>query len=181
MKSLAGAKRIEKIGGEGRNYVVNGTQIATQNGKSDGYWGRVEITTRNSSKNDVQLNVMYVTDKGKTLSLPATGFSVGTVADGAAIGNTVAVFLKDTSYNDTLTFTAPDTGDGTKVNYYVSGMADGEWTVECNGQVIYTTVKDGEGILVFNTYAGKEVKITKGHGSIGGSSGDNELPLDGMN
>ncbi|MBR5242358.1 MAG: heparinase II/III family protein [Clostridia bacterium] len=168
---------IGKIGGTNNNYVVNGSQVASS--KSDEYWGRVEIKTA-SAKDHTMLNVMYVTDKGKTLSLPATGFSVGSVADGAAIGNTVAVFIKDsTNYSSNLTFTAPDTGAGTKVNYYVSGMADGDWTITCGSQTIYVHLDaDDGGLLVFNTYAGKEVTITRGTGSTGGSSSDNELPWD---
>ena len=174
---------IEKIGGTNKNYVVNGSQVASS--KSDGYWGRVEIKTSKGTDHTM-LNVMYVTDKGKTLSLPATPITLtaeqnGVAADGAAIGNTVAVFIKDsTNYSSNLTFKAPDTGAGPKVNYYVSGMADGDWTITCGSQTIYVHLdEDDGGLLVFNTYAGKEVTITRGTGSTGGgSSSDNELPWD---
>ena len=179
LQSVIGDCTIEKIGGANNNYVVNGSQVATGDGEDDGYWGRVEIKTKkNTGTEHNMLNVMYVTDANKTLSLPATSFSTDKV-DGAAIGNTVAVFLKNTTSNtDTITFTAPDTGFGTKVFYYVSGMADGKWTITCGTQTITVTVdEDDGGLLVFNTYAGKEVTITQGAGTSGGSGG-NELPLD---
>ena len=180
LQSVIGDCTIEKIGGENMNYVVNGSQVATGDGEDDGFWGRVEIKTKkNTGTNQTLLNVMYVTDANKTLTLPATSFSTDKV-DGAAIGNTVAVFLKNTTSNtDTITFTAPDTDFGTKVFYYVSGMADGKWTITCGTQTINVTVdEDDGGLLVFNTYAGKEVTITPTTEASGPSS-ENELPVDG--
>ena len=178
LQSIIGGSTIRTYGGENMNYVVNGSQVATKSGQDDGYWGRVEILT-DKGTDHTMLNVMYVTDAGKTLSLPATGFSTDKV-DGAAIGNSVAVFLKNTTnYNGTLTFTAPDTGYGEKVFYYVSGMAEGRWTVTCGSQVINVSVGKGDGLLVFNTYAGKEVTITPATDSSG--SFDNELPIEPIN
>ena len=185
LQSLIGASEFKTYSGEQKYYVNGESYTATD----DGYWGRVEIKTAKSNDHTM-LNVIYVTDAGKTLSLPATGFDFtvnnSVEANGAAIGNTVAVFLKSTSSNTTsysggLTFTAPDTGAGTKVNYYISGMAAGKYTIECNGQVIRATVDEKEGILVFNTFAGEEVKITKGHNSDSSGSSDNELPWDEWN
>ena len=184
---LGWSEKAEYSGNQ--KYMVNGTNYSTgtagNDNSDDCYWGRIEIKTA-SGTDHTMLNVMYVTDSGKTLSLPATPITLnatenGVVADGAAIGNTVAIFLKnDTNYYGGLTFTAPDTGAGTKVNYYISGMKAGKYTIECHGQVINATVDEKEGILVFNTYAGEKVVITTGHSTGTPSTGtgsENELPM----
>ena len=145
LQNVKGGSSITKIGGTNNNYVVNGSQVATSGGENDCYWGRVEIKVATGSTSQVMLNVMYVTDNGKTLSLPAMGFETDKV-DGAAIGNTVGVFLKNTTNNtDNITFTAPNTGSGSKVFYYVSGMADGQWTIKCGTQIINITLDEDDG------------------------------------
>ena len=179
LQSVLGAGEFVTYSGD-QKYYVNGENYSATD---DGYWGRVEIKyPKGSTTDQTMLNVMYVTNNGKTLSLPAMGFQTDKV-DGAAIGNTVGVFLKNTTSNtDNITFTAPNTGSGNKVFYYVSGMADGKWTITCGTQIINVTLdEDDGGLLVFNTYAGKEVTITRNAGSSGGSSTDNELPMDPAN
>ena len=178
LQSVLGAGEFVTYSGD-QKYYVNGKNYSATD---DGYWGRVEIKyPKGSTTDQTMLNVMYITDNGKTLSLPAMGFQTDKV-DGAAIGNTVGVFLKNTTSNtDNITFTAPNTGAGNKVFYYVSGMADGKWTITCGTQIINVTLdEDDGGLLVFNTFAGKEVTITRNAGSSG-SSTDNELPMDPAN
>ena len=178
LQSLIGGTPT-KIGGSGKNYNVNGSQVATNEG-DDGYWGRVEIKSPSGSTDQTMLNVMYVTDVSNNPNLKAETFPVGTVADGAAIGNSVAIFMKSSTRNESdLSFVAPNTNNGKKVFYYVSGMAAGTWNITCGDQVIKAEVDEASGLLVFNTYAGVEVKITKSSVSTGGGeSSNNELPWD---
>ena len=157
LQNVKGGDKIEAIGGANKNYVVNGTQIATQNGKSDGYWGRVEITTQNSSKNDVQLNVMYVTDTTNKTTYTASEIKSSNIA-GAIIGNTVAVFVEEsTTYSGTLTFNTA--GAGESLNYYVSGVKAGTWRINVGTTTLTVDVAEGEGLLHFTAPAGA-VNIT---------------------
>ena len=152
LQNIKGGDKIEAIGGTGKNYMVNGTQVEPTNGKSDGYWGRVEISTQNSSKNDVQLNVMYVTDTANKTAYTATEIT-GNVVAGAIIGNTVAAFVEETTdYDGTITLTT--TGAGDSLNYYVSGVAAGTWMVTVGGTTLTMTVAEGEGILHFTAPSG---------------------------
>ena len=157
LQNIKGGDKIEAIGGEGRNYVVNGTQILTDDGYDDGFWGRVEISTQNSSNNDVQLNVIYVTDATNNTSYAATEITGSNVA-GSMIGNTVAVFVEEsTSYSETITFNT--TGSTDTLNYYVSGVAAGTWQVSVGTTTLTVTVQEGEGLLHFTAPAGA-VSIT---------------------
>ena len=152
LQNIKGGDKIEAIGGTGKNFVVNGTQIDTNNGKSDGYWGRVEISTQNSSKNDAQLNVMYVTEKTNKTSYTATEL-FGDVVCGAIIGNTAAVFVEESvNYTGSINFSTA--GVEGNINYYVSGVAAGTWMVTVGGTTLTMTVAEGEGILHFTAPSG---------------------------
>ena len=157
LQNIKGGDSIEAIGGTGNNYVVNGTHISTSNNASDGYWGRVEIKTQNSSKNDVQLNVMYVTDNSNKNSYEATEV-FGDVATGAIIGNTVAMFVQEsTEYRGDITINT--TGAGDSINYYISGVGAGDWTVTVGTTTLRATSTEGSGLLTF-TAPGGVVTIT---------------------
>ena len=152
LQNMKGGDKITAIGGEGRNYVVNGTQILTDDGYDDGFWGRVEISTQNSSKDDVQLNVMYVTDASNDNAYAATAISGGNIA-GAIIGNTVAVFVENsTNYSGAISFNLESESDS--LNYYVSGVKAGTWQVSVGSTTLTVTVEEGEGLLSFTAPAG---------------------------
>ena len=152
LQNIKGGDKFEAIGGIENNFVVNGTHVPTTDGSSDGFWGRVEITTQNSSKNDVQLNVMYVTDTTNKTAYTATEIP-GNVAAGAIIGNTVAAFVEETTdYDGTITLTT--TGAGDSLNYYVSGVKAGKWNVSVGNTFITVTVGEGEGLLSFTAPSG---------------------------
>ena len=157
LQNVKGADKIEAIGGDGRNYVVNGTQVLTDDGYDDGFWGRVEIKTQNNSRNDAQLNVIYVTDAANTASYAATEIT-GANITGAIIGNTAAVFVEgSTDYTGTITLNTADAGDS--LNYYVSGVKAGDWCVSVGTTTMTVTVAEGEGLLSFTAPAGA-VSIT---------------------
>ena len=152
LQNVKGGDKIEKIGGSGKNFVVNGTHVPTSDGSSDGYWGRVEISTQNSSKDDVQLNVIYVTDNSNKTLYSATAITGANIA-GSIIGNTVAMFVEDTTeYAGNVTFSTA--GAGSSLNYYVSGVKAGEWRVSVGTTTLTVTANEGEGILHFTAPSG---------------------------
>ena len=152
LQNVKGGDKLVKIGGTSKNFMVNGTQISTTDGSSDGFWGRVEISTQNNEKNDIQLNVMYVTDTTNKTLTEATGIN-GSNVSGAIIGSTVAIFVEDsTNYTGPITFNTA--GAGESLNYYVSGVAAGEWRVSVGTTSITVTVAEGEGLLHFTAPSG---------------------------
>ena len=156
LQNIIGGDKIEKIGGKDKNYVVNGSQVATKGGEDDGFWGRVEISSENSSKNDVMLNVMYVTDTTNKTLTKATKIEGDKVA-GATIGNTAAVFVEESlKYDNSFSFVTTGTEE---LNYYVSGVKAGKWTVTVGSTTLTVTATEEGGLLTFTAPAGN-VTIT---------------------
>ena len=151
LQSVFGGDSITTVGGTNNNYNVNGTQINPTNNGNDGFWGRVEISPNTGSKTNQLLNVMYVTDSDKTLSLSATAISNDAVK-GAKIGKVTAVFVTSATRRSTpFNFTSAGTGNQT---YYVSGVKAGNWTVSAGGSTQTVTATEDGGLLVFTAPAG---------------------------
>ena len=153
------------------NYSVNGSQLCPPHLYNDNYWGRLEISPATGNTTDQLLNAMYVFDTANAVDLVATAISTD-VVKGAAIGNTVAVFVTSATRRDTeFTFTAD--GSGTK-NYYVSGVAAGDWTVYAGGVPVdvVTATSDG-GFITFSASAGTAITIRPGAPNL---SVNNSLP-----
>ena len=148
LQNVLGGETITSLGGSGNNYKVNGVQY---DARDDGYWGRVEIKTASNLTNNL-LNVMYVCDNASDPNLTATRFNSSEV-EGAVIGNTAAVFVKSsTRQTASFTFTAP--GAGT-LNYYVSGVSEGDWKVRIGGSAVGTVHASADGgFLAFTAPAG---------------------------
>jgi len=165
-------------GGDGQNYMVNNysadsfRQLGASGNKDDNYWGRLEISPATGSATDQLLNVMYVCDnKDGAPDLVASAIDTG-VVKGAVIGDTVAVFVTSATRRDSeFVFTA--TGSGTK-NYYVSGVAAGDWTIYVGGYPVdvVTATSDG-GFISFTASAGVAVTVRPGAPNI---SIDDSLP-----
>ena len=159
LQSVFGCNTITKIGGEGNNYNVNGTQLepkADSTSREDGYWGRVEIAAPIGAKATEMLNVMYVCDADKNPDLTATPIETADVK-GAVIGKTAAIFVTSTTRRTTaLRFTAPGEGD---LTYYVSGVKAGRWTLIVNGQTKAINVTEESGFLTFTAPAGVEITL----------------------
>ena len=145
---------ITGVGGSNNNYVVQSSQLAPSNGRSDGYWGRVEISPATGSKTDQLLNVMYVCDEGDEPNLVASPISTDStdVVKGAQIGNTAAIFVVNKA-RQTSAFSFTSTGTET-LNYYISGVAAGEWTVSVGGTTLTATATEEGGFLSFSAPAG---------------------------
>ena len=99
LKALAGAKRIEKIGGEGKAFWIAG-ENCTDYGyakeekpeNTDRIWGRIEISTE-GKKDDEFFNVMYVTDAANDKLAEVSSYESGEVRVASLLGIT-AVFVK---------------------------------------------------------------------------------------
>ena len=159
LQSVLGGDSVTKIGGAGHNYEVNGVQY---NAGDDGYWGRVEISPNTGNLTNNLLNVMYVCDGDSDPNLAATRFCSSEV-EGAVIGNTAAVFVKSSERQTaSFTFTAPGEGP---LNYYVSGVAAGDWKVWVGGSIVGTVHATSDGGFVAFTAAAGAVTLSPYNGS----------------
>ena len=169
LTSLSDSVTINKVGGrnakygegfsakDSSNYLINGKQLCPKsNTVDDGHWGRVEIVWNQNSKNAKFMNVLYVTDAGQTKTAPAVTEISGTGVEGGVFGDVAAIFATSRNESDT-TISATVPGSGT-MNYYVSGVAAGEWTITVGG-VSYGTATATEegGLLTFEAPAGELV------------------------
>lgn len=163
MKSLAGAKRIEKIGGEGAAFMIDGEnctdygysgEVASEH--TDRIWGRVEISTE-GNKDDEFFNVLYVTDAKNDSVASITPYENDELRAASLLG-ACAVFVKDSERTDkALTFVG---AEGTE-HYYISGVAAGEWQIYANGKAVASAVATEEGgFLSFDAPAG-EITVKK--------------------
>ena len=152
LQSVFGGDLIEKIGGTGKNYVVNGEQLAPCKGGDDGFWGRVEISPDPGRATDDLLNVLFVTDAGKTPAWKAAPIETD-VAAGAVIGDVAALFVRNADRRAE-PFSVPLAGEG-EYTVYLAGVAAGNWSVTLDGVAVAsaTAAEDG-GLLVFRAPAG---------------------------
>ncbi len=179
--SLYGARVMEKIGGEGKAYWINGytkedgTYVEGKNcldeyTPDDNYmniWGRLQLRT-SGEKTTNFLSAMYVSDATSTATLDITKFRTETVY-GAAFGNNVTVFTvgREKQYK---AFSFETEGNGL-YNYYISGICDGTWNVKVDGiSVAYSLSSDESGMLTFTAPAGT-VEIIPGSDVLGANGG----------
>ncbi len=157
LHSLTDGATIEALGGEGRNYLINGAQLASPNNKDDSNWGRIEIST-SGKQTSTFMNAMYVTDTSCTAAAPTVKKIAATGVEGAQIGGVAAVFATSAAREaGALNFTTTGTGN---IKYYVSGVAEGEWKISVNGTSYGTaTATEEGGLLAFTAPAGS-VKLT---------------------
>ena len=154
-KRIIRTTKVEKV--RPNNWKVGGTTyslISSKSDKTDGYWERLEVATPSGSANNVMLNVMYVCDAGSSPSgQSATAITDSSKATGSVIGKVAAVFY-DSADRATSSFSFKTTGSGT-LNYYVSGVKAGKWTVKVGSTTIGTfTATEAGGLLVFSAPVG---------------------------
>ncbi len=161
VQSLLTDVTYRKIGGEGKEFWVNGTNYPlnmTPGPVAEYGWGRIEISPTEQKLTDRLLTVMYVTDAENTAStVAASEIDADAVVGTELFGKTV-IFPKDEKRLHTAFTFRTDATDGT-TDYYLMGLADGSWEVSVNdcAQVTYT-VTDG-GVLHFSDAVG-EVTVT---------------------
>ena len=146
---------ITPRGGENQNFLTNYNgannyvQLATKNGEDDGFWGRLDVSPATGNATDRMLNVICISSKNTAVPT-ATDISTSVVA-AAQIGNAAAAFVKDSSPR-TSSFSFTTTGT-TELDYFISGVAKGTWTVKRNGTTLGTFEATG-GLLFFEADPG---------------------------
>lgn len=149
---------IEKIGGEGKQFMVgdtnyplskDGSALALEEG-----WGRIEISAPKGNSTDYFLNVMYVSDADKNLPVQKAELIEGDGVTGARVLDKVAVFNNNkTRTKENISFTIPGEGE---VNISVAGLEAGTWQIKENDADIGTQVSSADGgIIYFSARAGK--------------------------
>ena len=161
LQNVVGGSSITKVGGaKPANWTVGSKTyalISDKSDKTDNYWGRAEIATA-SGTNNVLLNAMYVCDSSSDPGLSATAITNSSKASGAVLGKVAAIFA-DSASRETSSFSFTTSGSGT-LNYYVSGVAAGTWTVKVGSTTKTATATEDGGLLVFTAPAGA-VTLTK--------------------
>ena len=158
LQNVVGNCTLSKVGGsKPNNWKVGNTTYALVSGKSDktdGYWGRLEVTTPSGNKNDIMLNVMYVCGSGASPSgQTAKAITDSSKATGSVIGKVAAVFY-DSADRAASSFSFKTSGSG-NLNYYVSGVKAGKWTVKVGSTTVGTfTATEAGGLLVFTAPVG---------------------------
>lgn len=145
---------IEKIGGEGKQWYINGTNYVPSKGTAETMnkdlssgWGRVEISPTEKQKTDYFLNAMYVSDAdGKTEVIPAELIETDELL-GAKLDQKVTMFNKEQKrIAGNTSFTVP--GSGT-YDIAVCGLEKGEWSILLNGKEIGTQIASEEGGMIY--------------------------------
>lgn len=155
---LPEAFEIEKVGGEGMEYSVNGVNFPNRDyvgSETDGGNWRIELSPAKENETDLFLNAMYMTDAdGKLPVLEMKKVNSGGML-GVAVRDRLVMFSETAEViRDGFSITVPDNGFET-VSVMLADIASGVWSV--NGE-FFAEVKEDEGVLYFEGKPG-EYKI----------------------
>lgn len=151
---------IDKVGGEGKEAWVNGSNFANEDSSKSnseqGAW-RIELSPKKKSENDVFLNAMYVTDNNKNLpELPMYQESESGMV-GVTVKDRMVMFARDTKVkNNSISLTVRDNGYN-NVLCFIADIEDGIWNISGEGISINAEAKEGENTLCFNVKPGSYV------------------------
>ena len=138
-----------------QNYLIEGKQLVPQSTTADdGHWGRVEIVYDKAASTATFMNLIYVTDKGNDdiATMKATSSDDGLT--GAIFEKKIVALFATDRNRATATVSCKTTGSSA-MDYYVSGLAEGKWTVTVDGKSIGTYDATAEGgMIVFKAPAG---------------------------
>lgn len=147
----------EKVGGEGQEYTVGGTQVMAvtiTKGDESGKW-RVELSPKSPKTLDWFLNVMHVYDADDSIpSLKSELYESGNHA-GVKIRDRV-VYLSKVPERTSKPVTVYADGGEETLEYMVDGLKTGKWEVlDTNNKRITTCdVTDEGGVAFFKAPAG---------------------------
>ncbi len=167
LQSLIGGDKFEALGGEGRNYLINGIQCAVSNTPSDGNWGRVEISNTGTLSSDF-LNFIYVTDAANDEKLTPVTIDTEKLS-GMQLGTDVVIFAKSTDDRNTEELLFNTEGSGLN-RYFITGIYEGTWHVSVDGVTVAHCVSTEEGGMISFYAPAGEVSIKPG-GDIASSNG----------
>ena len=167
MKSISEDVFLRPVGGrnegdynssESRNYVINDHQCPSMRPAADDkHWGRVEAVWSKPTERAELVTLLYVTDKGQTKPAPRITKVAGDGITGCVYGRTVALFATSRERRaDEINVKVP--APESTLEYFVSGIAEGEWTVTVDGKKVGSFEASAEGgLLVFKAPAGEVV------------------------
>ena len=120
----------------------------------DKHWGRVETVWSKQTERAEFTTLLYVTDKGQTKSAPYNAKISDDGITGAIFGKTVTLFATSRDRR-ACEINATVAGPRGKLEYFVSGVQGGAWSVCVDGKDYGTHIasEDG-GLLVFSAPAG---------------------------
>lgn len=147
-----GDSRLETIGGPGREFTVNGVNIAPDSNKKGGseyeeFGWRIELSPKTPRNDDRFLVAMQMMDEGKA-PLPLTPIE-GDGWTGVLIANRAVIFPAAYDELSKVSFhlTAP-------THCLITGAAAGAWSIRCGGATRTATVTDTGHTLDFTAPAG---------------------------
>ena len=138
-----------------QNYMVNGKQIVPNDlTRDDGHWGRVEIILASAKADITFMNVIYVTDAGNKNDAEVTAITEAVGLEGGVFNEKIAGLFATSRTGAEEALSCTTEGEG-ELDYYVSGVKAGSWTVTVDGKDCgtYTATEEG-GLLTFTAPAG---------------------------
>lgn len=138
--------RFTTIGGKWKEFMVNGKNypaLAKYPSSEIGKY-RVELTTKVKKKQDYFLNVMQISDNNdEIIPLKAELIYDDSSFAGVKISDFACFFSKSKQpYKKNISFEIPQSEESLQI--IVTGLAEGEWTVECNGEPLSSALVDKE-------------------------------------
>jgi len=151
---------FDLIGGEGKEYYVNGQNIPANSKPQSvdyelsGDW-RVELSPRKESKENYFMNAMYVMDANSELP----ELKVISESNGNYVGVTIRDRMALVSKNDELTddsFSVTVRDNGFNTTYcFITDIKEGCWEITGNNYSKVVEVKNGENTLFFEAPCGQ--------------------------
>ena len=160
INGLGGRNEGKYDASKSKNYLVNGKQVCPDNlSRDDGHWGRVEITIATGKTDITFMNVLYVTDRGNKNAASVVSVTNAVGLEGGVFQGKIAGLFASARTGATEAISCTTKGEG-DIDYYVSGVAAGEWAVTVDGKDCgtYTATAEG-GLLTFTAPAG-DIVIT---------------------
>jgi len=150
---------LEKVGGEGKEFYVGGTNYASklraENNSSDEALWRVELSPKTPSETDVFLNVMQIMDAENTQLLPVEKIDTESMT-GVQIGDRIVLFAKNGNpENRPISLNIKGSG---AFNVLITDLEKGNW--EITGPNAPGLVRNDQLMVYFQATAGNYT-ITK--------------------
>lgn len=155
-------QQIEKIGGVGKEYWVDGKNWGTVTQEDAGRW-RIELSPKQASKSDNFLNVLQVMDAEPSPTPEKVVKVYSTKREYVAIAisdRIVAERLNLVVMKDTIDFTIGDKDKEYKV--LVTDLKKGYWLLNYGKKQLYKMVSDNTGTVYFNSKGGHFVLTYRG-------------------
>lgn len=154
----AGKAEIEKIGGEGKEFYVNGQNfpISAEAGiQADmGKW-RIEVSPKAAAQDDRFLNAMYVTDADRDLPILPIYREYGSNYTGVTVMDKMVTFSSDReNISQSVSLNIRDNGYKS-VSCLITDMEAGMWKIDGDGVQIIAEAKSGENCIEFAAAPGR--------------------------